>query len=239
VYAVLGVVLWVAFLKSGVHATIAGVLLAMTIPAARRTDATELQDRARALLRLSWGPQEGGADSARVSREELHALERAIRQADVPLVRIEHALHPWVAFGVMPLFALANAGVALGGQDVSSISPVTMGVVMGLLVGKQAGVFLFSWLALRLGLAALPTGVTWRQLYGVSVLTGIGFTMSLFVAGLAFGTGPLLDDAKVGVLAASVLSGVGGWLVLRGGRSDPPAVEGAGAHDARPGAVPG
>jgi NhaA family Na+:H+ antiporter len=177
VYFVLGIGLWVAVLKSGVHATIAGVLLAMTIP--------------------------GGG-----------------RKADGPelLGRIEHALHPWVAFGIMPVFALANAGVALaGGARVSD--PVTVGVLAGLFVGKQLGVFAFAWLAVRVGLARLPVGAGWGQLYGVSVLCGIGFTMSLFIASLAFASAQTLDAAKVGVLVGSgVSAAVGTGILLATGR---------------------
>jgi NhaA family Na+:H+ antiporter len=180
VSVVLGVGLWVAVLKSGVHATIAGVVLAMTIPGGAKADAPGLWER------------------------------------------IEHALHPWVAFGIMPVFALANAGVVLaGGARVSD--PVTVGVMAGVFVGKQVGVFAFAWLAVRVGLARLPMGAGWGQLYGVAVLCGIGFTMSLFIAGLAFGSAAgRLDSAKVGVLVGSGMSAIVGAIVVivagRGGR---------------------
>ncbi|MCD6033611.1 MAG: Na+/H+ antiporter NhaA [Thermomicrobiales bacterium] len=178
VYIVLGFGLWLAFLESGVHTSIAGVLLALTIPA-RSTSRDASSPRASMLER--W----------------------------------ERTLVPWVAFAIVPLFALANAGVALGGDVLSTVTePVALGVIIGLLLGKQLGIILTTWLVVRLGLAALPSGVSWRQLYGVSWLAGIGFTTSLFIAGLAFGAGGLLDQAKVGILVAAIIAGLGGWVVL-------------------------
>lgn len=130
---------------------------------------------------------------------------------------MEHGLHYWVAFGIMPIFALANAGVNVGGDLSSALThPVTLGVVVGLVVGKQMGIILFAWLAVRSGLAIMPTNVTWRHIYGISWLGGIGFTMSLFIASLAFGGSPLLAIAKVGILIASLIAGAGGLLILRG-----------------------
>jgi NhaA family Na+:H+ antiporter len=143
------------------------------------------------------------------------------------LERVEHGLHPWVAFGIMPVFALANAGVAMaGGARVGD--PVTLGVVAGLFVGKQVGVFAFAWLAVRAGVARLPVGAGWGQLYGVAVLCGIGFTMSLFIASLAFGSAATLDAAKVGVLVASGVSAVvgAGVLVVAGRRARSTAGDG-------------
>ncbi len=126
---------------------------------------------------------------------------------------MEHALERPVAYGVMPIFALANAGVQFGGGDIGD--PVSLGIIAGLVLGKQLGVTFFTWLNVRLGLASLPSGVTWRHIYGVGWVSGIGFTMSLFISGLAFGPSELLSTAKVGILAASVIAGVGGWLILR------------------------
>jgi NhaA family Na+:H+ antiporter len=215
-YALLGVALWVAFLKSGVHATIAGVLLAFTIPAARLIDAPEFLRRAQAYLaKFAEGMRPGRARLSADQRDALHSLETAAEELETPLARLEHALHPLVAFFIMPVFALANAGVALrGGLGETLTSPVTLGVVAGLLAGKQLGVLAFAWLSVRLGLAVLPGGTSWRQLWGVSLLCGIGFTMSLFIAGLAFTDPALLDAAKVGILAGSLLSGIAGAVVL-------------------------
>jgi NhaA family Na+:H+ antiporter len=178
-YLLLGAVLWFVVLKSGVHATIAGVLLALTIPLRQQRGAPDL------------------ADSA------LH--------------RLENALHPWVAFLILPVFGFANAGVSLSGlQWAALLHPVTLGVALGLFLGKQFGVFGFCWLTVRFGWARRPTGASWAQLYGLALLCGIGFTMSLFIGLLAFsGTGSNLEDqTKIGVLAGSLLSAACGWAVL-------------------------
>jgi NhaA family Na+:H+ antiporter len=153
----------------------------------------------------------------------VQALEEACEAVQTPLQRLEHALHPWVAFGIMPLFALANAGVSVAAPEGGSLlsQRVTMGVILGLVLGKQVGVTLFTWLAVRVGLAALPEGVRWQHVYGASWLAGIGFTMSLFIAGLAFDQPALMDQAKVGILLASVVAGGVGWLLLRRGSASP------------------
>jgi NhaA family Na+:H+ antiporter len=143
------------------------------------------------------------------------AIPLARREGRSPLKDLEHALHPWVMFGVVPLFGLASAGVAILGVDALT-EPLPLGVAMGLLIGKQLGVFGSIWLACRAGLAMRPTNSSWPQLYGASLLCGIGFTMSLFIGALAFPTdAALADGAKIGVLAGSLLSGALGFLVLR------------------------
>ncbi len=213
-YVVLGILLWIAFLKSGVHATVAGVLLAMTIPSTRVIDAPSFLTTARNLIEnFARDVRPGVAKPSVNQTDSLHALEESIEKIDTPSHRMEHALHGWVAFFIMPIFALANAGVVLGG-GASLGSSVTLGIIVGLFVGKQIGVTLFAWLAVKMGIAELPSNVTWRQVYGASLLCGIGFTMSLFIANLAFSNAVLLDGAKIGILAASVLSGVVGWVVL-------------------------
>jgi NhaA family Na+:H+ antiporter len=188
-YLILGFLLWVAVLQSGVHATLAGVALALTIP-----------------LR----PAPGRTDDP-------HS----------PLHRLEHAIHSWVAFLVVPIFGFANAGVSFAGVDASVVvGPVPLGIALGLFVGKQIGVFGTTWAAVRLGFADKPDGATMTQLYGVSLLCGIGFTMSLFIGGLAFAGSPALSDAvKIGVLGGSVIAGLTGWLIFRlaPGRAPQPA----------------
>ena len=218
VFVILGAGLWVAFLKSGVHATIAGVLLALTVPARRRIDSTAFLARVRALVDTfaSQPTTRDGRPSAD-QRDTIHSLEVACKDVEAPLTRFEHALHGWVAFAIMPIFALANAGVTLGGDFLSDLqSSVSIGIIAGLVVGKQLGVLGFAWVAVRSGLAEMPQGVSWRMLHGVSLLTGIGFTMSLFIAGLAFDQEMLLDQAKIGIFFASVIAGVGGYVLLRG-----------------------
>jgi NhaA family Na+:H+ antiporter len=177
-YLVLGVVLWVLVFLSGVHATIAGVLLALTIP-----------------LRRSPGRPE---------------------DAESPLHKLEHAIQPWSAFAIVPIFGFANAGVSLAGLSWSALlQPITLGIALGLFAGKQIGVFGTTWLAVRLRLADLPEHASWTQLYGVALLCGVGFTMSLFIGLLAFPADQRLQDAvKIGVLAGSFASAALGSIVL-------------------------
>ncbi|HUP24513.1 MAG TPA: Na+/H+ antiporter NhaA [Thermoanaerobaculia bacterium] len=180
-YFVVGVPLWVAVLKSGVHATVAGVVLAFFIP-----------------LRRKGGGSYGDEDS--------------------PLHRLEHTLHPWVAFGVLPAFAFANAGVSLLDLSIADLlHPVPLGIVAGLFIGKQIGIMAMSWLAVRLRLGSLPEGVTWGHLYGAALLCGIGFTMSLFIASLAFeeGGASYLGLERLGILSGSLISAAAGYWVLR------------------------
>ena len=215
-YALLGAALWVAFLKSGVHTTVAGVLLALTIPARRKIDASEFLRRAELLLaEFREDVRPGRRRPTADQRDSLHALESAAEQLETPLARLEHALHPWVAFFIMPVFALANAGVAVEGDLLATLGqPVSLGIVLGLLAGKQIGVLGAAWLAVKAGIAAMPAAVRWREVWGMSLLCGIGFTMSLFIAGLAFADPALLDGAKIGILAGSLLSGLAGAAVL-------------------------
>ncbi|WP_420455083.1 Na+/H+ antiporter NhaA [Rubrivirga sp.] len=218
VYALVGLAAWVFMLKSGVHATIAGVLVALTIPANRKIHEVEFADRVGDLLaRFRTGIQGSPTDPTPDQAAAVHSIEVACQKVETPLARLEHGLHGFVAFFVMPVFALANAGVAFG-ADVGALvtDTVALGVMLGLVVGKPIGVMALAFLAVKTGLAALPAGVSWRHVLGVSFLTGIGFTMSIFIANLAFGAGPLLDSAKMGILAASVISGVLGAVVLIG-----------------------
>ena len=175
-YALIGVFMWVAVLKSGVHATLAGVLIALTIPL----------------------KEKGGEEAL------LH--------------RVEHALHPWVAFLVLPIFAFANAGVGLAGVSVSDLAePLTLGIIAGLFVGKQLGVFAATWFATRSGVARLPEDIQWTHVYGVACLTGVGFTMSLFIGSLAFDSQDIMNSVRLGVITGSILSGILGFAVLRFG----------------------
>jgi Na+:H+ antiporter, NhaA family len=220
IYALLGIALWAAVFESGVHATVAGVLLALTIPARTRIDPDAFVAKGQGLLEEFDRAGEHGASilTNGARQEALAELEDAVEGAGAPLQRMEHVLHPWVAFAIVPLFALANAGVRIEGDLSAAVgNRVTLGVVLGLVLGKQLGVTLGAWLAVRSGVTELPEGVAWRHIYGASWLAGIGFTMSLFVADLAFAEaseGPLLTTAKLGILVASVIAGVGGWLIL-------------------------
>jgi NhaA family Na+:H+ antiporter len=219
VYAVLGFALWVALLKSGIHATIAGVLAAVTIPSTARINIGQFRARSRHLLdrfeELDVDPAEHRISGDQ--QEVVHGLADVVHHVETPLQRLEHALHPWVTFLIMPVFALANAGLVLGGGMAGAlVHPVTVGVAAGLVVGKVAGVAGFTWIAVGTGIAERPAGATWRQVLGVAQLAGIGFTMSLFIAALAFGQSPLLENAKLGILGASIVSGALGAAVLTG-----------------------
>ena len=224
VYVILGIGLWVCFLKSGVHATIGGVLLALTVPARGLLNAPSFLQKARDFLfEVEEDAKAGRVEPTADQSDAVHSLSVIAEHAQPPLTRMEHALHGWVAFFIMPVFALANAGVAMGGDLGALISnPVALGIVAGLVLGKPIGVFLCAWLAVKLGIAGLPQGVNWMQIFGVACLTGIGFTMSIFIASLAFAGAPeLLDSAKTGILLASVVSGVIGMALLA--RFSPPA----------------
>ncbi|MFC5354464.1 Na+/H+ antiporter NhaA [Azospirillum himalayense] len=194
-YLVLGAGLWGAVLLSGVHATLAGVTLALTIP--------------------------------------LHPASGVAAGPQAPLLRLEHAIHPWVAFLIVPVFGFANAGVSFAGMDASILTgSLPLGIALGLFLGKMVGVFGTAWLTIRLGFANMPAGANTAQLYGVALLCGIGFTMSLFIGALAFPTSPELGDAvKVGVFAGSILSATAGALVLRlvSAKDAAPALTAAGA----------
>ena len=211
VYALIGVVVWWAVLNSGVHATIAGILLAFTIPANTFLKKSEFLEQSRWLL----GRLEAAPDHSFEEHSILHTLERKAEQADSPLHRIEHGLQPWISFLVMPLFALANAGVDVTHNLIGALKhPVSFGILFGLFAGKPIGIWLCSFLAAKTGLVTPPANVSWNQMFGAAWLCGIGFTMSLFVAGLAFDDDALLSVSKIAILGASVAAAVGGCVVL-------------------------
>jgi NhaA family Na+:H+ antiporter len=217
-YALIGIGLWMAVLSSGVHATIAGVLLATTIPARTRIDGADFLDDSQQVLREF---EEAGGDVPDVMTNEtqqdaIFSLEHTARLAQSPLVRLERQLHGPVAFVIMPLFALANAGVPLAGNIRDLLAqPAVLGVLFGLVVGKPLGIAGAAWIATRFRLADLPTGASWSHIIGVAALGGIGFTMSLFIGDLAFNDQLLLDASKLGILLGSLLSGLLGWLIIR------------------------
>jgi NhaA family Na+:H+ antiporter len=215
-YLLLGAGLWYFVHESGVHATVAGILLAFTIPTRTRIDAAQFSAHARSLLD-GFDREETGdliVLTSKGQQEAIVGLERASEGVTAPLLRLEHALHGLSAFVVMPLFALSNAGVALAG---SSEGRVTLAVILGLAVGEPLGITLAAMAAVRWRVASLPEGVSWTALHGCAWLGGIGFTMSLFIAALAFDDAGLLDSAKIGILCASVVSGVVGAIVVRRG----------------------
>jgi NhaA family Na+:H+ antiporter len=215
-YFLVSVGMWYFMLKSGVHATVAGVLGAFAIPVRSRIDPELFIVRVREYLNQFDQPiTERTIILSPEQQSAVEAIEREALRVQSPLQRLEHRLHYFVAFFVMPIFALANAGVALSGEDgLNWTSRVIWGVALGLLIGKPLGIALFSWLAVRLGLAQLPQGINFVHIVGVGFLGGIGFTMALFIAGLAF-RGDELNYAKLGILAGSALAGAIGFMMLR------------------------
>ena len=213
-YMVLGLGLWFFVHESGVHPTIAGVLLAFTIPTRTRINAKEYSLKARRLLDHFDCTETGDllVLTSKGQQEAIAGLERASEEATAPVLRLEHALHWFSAFVVMPLFAFSNAGLSLTG---SSASSVTLAVILGLAIGKPLGITGAALAAVRFRIAALPTGVTWTALHGCAWLGGIGFTMSLFIASLAFQDTNLLDSAKLGILGGSILATIIGTVIVR------------------------
>jgi NhaA family Na+:H+ antiporter len=209
IYALIGAGVWLAFLKSGVHPTVAGVLLGLLTPASAWVGDRTLTEVIRDVRERLRGEDDGAVEHH--NKPLLEQLRTAAREAVPPLDRVETALHPWVAFGIMPLFALANAGVEIRAS--AAAHPVAWAVAAGLVIGKPVGILFFSWLAVRLGIARLPTGVDWKVMAGAGCLAGIGFTMSLFIASLALDEG-LLESAKVGTLAGSAVSAALGFALL-------------------------
>ena len=218
VYFVLGIILWLAFLFSGVHATVAGVLLAFTIPASSRINTAQFLLKGKKLLEdFDKSGEEGPNVLSNEERQGIvQSLEENCEKIMTPLQRLEHKLHPWVSFFIMPVFALANAGVVISGNFISELTdPVSFGIVTGLFFGKQVGISAFTWLSVKLKIASLPFGVKWKQIYAGGILAGIGFTMSLFIANLAFSSEELLTISKVGIITASLLSGLIGFFILK------------------------
>lgn len=216
-YGIIGIGgLWLAFLLSGVHATIAAVLAAFTIPA--KVKASDIFFLKRVRILAEEFEKTDKNNSPLLTPTELHILEEfqdVSKKAFTPLQRLESSLHPFVAFIVMPVFALANAGVSFGGDFTDVVqTPVFLGVFLGLVAGKFGGVVLISKVLVWTNLAKLPMGVSWRHMYGAALLAGVGFTMSLFIAELAFTEAQYILEAKMGILMASFVAGIGGFLLL-------------------------
>lgn len=216
-YLILGIAVWLGFLFSGVHATIAGVLVAFMIPARSKIDERKFAQEARSLIGdFENEIPDNGPLINPVQHTQIQEIKKLSQQAETPLQKIEGSLHPWVAFLIMPLFALANSGMIIGADFFQSLqNPVSMGVGIGLVAGKFIGVFGFTFLFIRLKVADLPLNASWKHIAGVAVLAGVGFTMSLFVTNLAFGDALMVDQAKYGILCASAISGMLGVFLLK------------------------
>lgn len=213
-YVVPGAILWLGLLHTGAHPTLAGVVLGLMTPVAMRPAQRHHLDVAeQALTRIRSHAQRGQFE-VDVLHHELRIATTAQRDLLPPVFRLPAMLHPWVAFGVMPIFALANAGVQFGGMDLAATGPHTVfwGVLLALVLGKPLGVFLATFLAVKSGVSPLPEGINWRGVLLVGVLAGIGFTMAIFVGGLAFSDAALLSAAKLGILAASATAAIVGLV---------------------------
>ena len=218
-YAPAALVIWYFTLESGVHATLAGVALGFLTPARPYYRPHEFDERARAILDQYPLEPEGTQAQEHADHEAL-LLSQIARESVSPLNRAEHALLPWSSFLVVPLFALANAGINFTETNVveAATSAIGLGVAMGLVVGKTVGISIFTFAAVRLGMGRLPLGTTWRHVIGLAMVAGIGFTVSLFVAGLAFTDPQLIDQAKVGIFLGSAVAGMGGAAILLGAK---------------------
>jgi len=217
IFFIAGVIVWILFLKSGIHATIAGVLLALTIPLRRKTDTRSFYERGKQLL--DDFVQECNLKEQRtvLSKKQLHAiddLQELTENTTSPLQHLEHALHGWVSYVIMPVFALANAGVifSFGGDSNTALS---INIALSMVIGNVIGIFTFSWLAIKFNVAELPENVNFKQLAGVSFLGGLGFTMSLFINNLAYTDAALIDSAKMGILFGSMVAGLLGYFTIR------------------------
>jgi len=218
-YGILGAGLWIALLGSGLHATLAGVIVALFIPARGKYETDRFIHEVRGLMDRFECPPEGCGFTILANEEHqsrVQSVELACRRVETPLQRLEHGLTPWVAFCIIPLFALANGGLSLTGIDLAEAlrSPLSLGIVAGLTIGKPLGITLFSFLAVKTGLAVLPDRVRWSHVAGVGLLGGIGFTMSLFISLLSFSEPQMQAFSKFGILAGSVISALLGITLL-------------------------
>ena len=215
VTAGLAFLIWVAVLKSGVHATVAGVLIAGLTPAKPSFSREEFAEESDALL-AEYRTSMVGGDQER-AEAILGEIEEISQATEAPLARLERTIHPWASYVILPLFALANAGIEFSGDALrqAATSSVTIGVLGGLVIGKLVGITLFPWVASRLGLVELPRAISWLHVAGVGLVGGIGFTVAIFVTGLAFDDHAIVVNAKMGILAASLVAGIGGYCLLR------------------------
>jgi len=225
-YLVLGLPLWYFVYMSGVHATIAGVLLAMTIPAHARVNSVNFVYSTRKAIEVfenAHDDPEYDVKESSVRRAAVNAMITNARLVLPPLHRIEHVLHPWAAFVIIPIFALANAGIPIhGGVGENLKDPAAIGIILGLFIGKPVGIILLCWLACSMKIASLPRGVSWRHLLGAGMLGGIGFTMAIFIANLAYSNNMAhLEHAKLAILVASAISAIGGAVILMTCKSNP------------------
>lgn len=218
-FFIAGIIVWILFLKSGIHATIAGVLMALTVPLRRKTDTRSFYERGKELLDdfLDECKSQGKGEKSVLTSKQMHSieeLEELTENTTSPLQHSEHALHGWVSYLIMPVFAFANAGVAFSFSGDTNLA-LSTNIAISMIVGNFIGIFSFSWLSIKLNIAELPKNVNFKQLAGVSFLGGLGFTMSLFINNLAYTDAALIDSAKMGILLGSLIAGTLGYFTIR------------------------
>lgn len=214
-YIIVSVLMWHSFLESGIHATLVGVLLATIVPAKPYPHHREFEATVQDLIEdYKTALDNGDGDHAEIVLEEIEKLSRS---TETPLERLEHMIHPWVSLVVLPLFALANAGITVTADTLNTAaeSGITIGIAAGLLAGKSIGIIGITWLAVRFGIGQLPAAVSWAHVLGVGFLAGIGFTVAIFISGIAFDDPSLVEQAKIGVFIASVAAAIIGYALLR------------------------
>ena len=216
-FFIAGVIVWILFLKSGIHSTIAGVLLALTIPLKRKTNTLSFYKNGNDILNDFQKECKTQGEKTVLTKKQLAALDELdelTEKTAPPLQYLEHRLHGWVSYLIMPVFALANAGVVFSFSGDTNLA-LSMNIAISMIVGNFIGIFMFSWLSIKFKLAELPQNVSFKQLAGISILGGLGFTMSLFINGLAFTDSVLINSAKMGILLGSVIAGVLGFIIIR------------------------
>lgn len=214
---IFGIAIWILFLKSGVHPTIAGILLAFAVPIRQRIDEFTYANRIKDILnRLTTSMNTNSLPLLTKSQlEEIDELEECTNKVQSPLQQLEHRLHNWIAFLIMPIFALSNAGISFS-SDMQVDLPLTINIAVSLFIGKAIGVSLFSFIGIKLGIANLPSNTTFKHIIGIAILSGVGFTMSLFIGNLAFIDNAIfINSAKIGIIIGSLVSGVLGYIILR------------------------
>ncbi|MBN1682376.1 Na+/H+ antiporter NhaA [Candidatus Bathyarchaeota archaeon] len=218
VYSTLGIALWLAVLSSGLHATIAGVLLAITVPARSKLNPQKFITDSLTILESfeTSAPANDDIFLNKLCIDAISNLEENIAQVEPLIQKWERELHNFTSFIIIPLFALVNSGVNLSQTGISSLTnTISLGIITGLVLGKPIGITFFSWLAIKLKIASLPQGITWKHIVGVGFLGGIGFTMSIFISSLAFKIPNYISNAKIGVITASIISGIIGIMILK------------------------
>jgi NhaA family Na+:H+ antiporter len=209
-------VVWLLFLKSGIHPTIAGILLAFTIPMYRKINLSDYEKELTAQLQTFRGCKYKNPKLLNKKQLEIvDEIETISNQVQSPLQHLEHSLHGWVSYIIMPIFALANAGVVLSFSGLEGMSHITVNIAMALFFGNTIGIMLLTYIAIKFKFADLPKGVKYKELLGVSILGGLGFTMSLFITNLAYNDEAHIAAAKMGVILGSLVAGFSGYMILR------------------------